>query len=244
MSRLCVQATWDDVPHLSAETKKQLLDAIEPHMRDARMKGVPAMGAGVIYPVPESVVVCDPFDLPDFWPRAYGMDVGWNRTAAVWGAWDRHSDTVHIYAEHYMGQAAPAVHASAISARGSWIWGAIDPASAGSSQKDGQSLRQEYVKLGLNLMDADNTVEAGIHAVYQRMVSGRLKIFSSCRNLISELRIYRRNDDGKIIKENDHAMDALRYLIMTGLKMGKTAPYLDDEDATYHTSTRNRSTGY
>lgn len=239
-----MQATWEDVPHLSEEAKKQMLDAMQPHMRDARSKGVPTMGAGVIYPVPESVVVCDPFDLPDFWPRAYGMDVGWNRTAAVWGAWDRHSDTVYIYAEHYMGQAAPAVHASAISARGSWIWGAIDPASAGSSQKDGQSLRQEYVKLGLNLMDADNTVEAGIHAVYQRMVSGRLKIFSSCRNLISELRIYRRNDDGKIIKENDHAMDALRYLIMTGLKMGKTAPSLDDEDATYHTSTRNRSTGY
>lgn len=224
-----------------------MLDAMQPHMRDARSKGVPTMGAGVIYPVPESVVVCDPFDLPDFWPRAYGMDVGWNRTAAVWGAWDRHSDTVYAYSEHYMGQATPSAHADAIKSRGQWIWGAADPASRGRAQRDGENLFDEYRSLGLNLITADNKVhgeEGGINAVYQRMVSGRLKIFSSCRNLISELRIYRRNDDGKIIKENDHAMDALRYLIMTGLKMGKTAPYLDDEDATYHTSTRNRSTGY
>jgi len=243
MSRLCVQATWDDVPHLSAETKAQMLDAMQPHMRDARTKGVPTMGSGVIYPVPESVVVEQPFEIPDYWPRAYGMDVGWNRTAAIWGAWDRHSDTVHLYADHYMGQAAPAIHADAIKVKGEWIWGAIDPASAGASQKDGQSLRMEYQRLGLNLVDADNTVEAGIHACYQRMVSGRLKIFSTLRNLISELRIYRRNEDGKIIKENDHAMDAMRYLIMSGMKVSKTAPYLDEEQP-HERKTRNASTGY
>lgn len=222
-----------------------MLDAMQPHMREARTKGIPTMGAGVIYPVPESVVVCEPFEMPEFWPRAYGMDVGWNRTAAIWGAWDRDSDTVYAYAEHYMGQAAPAVHASAIAARGNWIWGAIDPASAGSSQKDGQSLRQEYTKLGLNLVDADNTVEAGISAVYQRLVSGRLKFFNTCRNLISEFRIYRRDDNGKIVKDNDHAMDALRYLIMTGMRMAKVPPYGDlDPDEPYRSSTRNRSTGY
>ncbi len=243
MSRLCVQATWDDVPHLSAETKKQMLDAMQPHMRDARTKGKPTMGAGVIYPVPESVVIEDPFEIPDYWPRAYGIDVGWNRTAAIWGAWDRHSDTVHLYAEHYMGQAAPAIHADAVKVKGEWIWGAIDPASAGSGQLDGRKLREEYQRLGLNLVDADNTVEAGIHACYQRMVSGRLKIFSTLRNLISEFRIYRRNEDGKIIKENDHAMDAMRYLSMSGMKVSKTAPYLDEEQP-YERTTRNRSTGY
>jgi len=244
MSRLCVQATWDDVPHLSAETKKQLIDAMEPHTREARTKGIPVLGAGVIYPVPESVILEEPFELPDYWPRAYGFDVGWNRTAAIWGAWEREADTVHIYAEHYMGQAAPAVHASAIRARGDWIWGAIDPASAGSGQLDGRKLRQVYSSEGLNLVDADNAVEAGIHACYQRMVSGRLKVFRTCRNWLSEFRIYRRDENGKIVKENDHAMDAMRYLIMSGMRNARIAPDFDNDDKFERQRGRSGSTGY
>ena len=212
-------------------------------MRDARTKGIPVLGVGAIYPVPESVVVCEPFELPSFWPRAYGLDVGWNRTAAAFGAWDRDSDTIYVYSEHYMGQAAPAVHASAIRDRGDWIFGAIDPASVGSGQIDGRKLRDEYAKLGLNLVDADNAVEAGIHACYQRFVSGRLKVFNTCRNLISEFRIYRRDVNGKIVKENDHLMDALRYLVMTGMRVARTLPDYD-EDEPFNRAARNRSTGY
>lgn len=236
-------ATWDDVPHISEKAKQEMLDAMEPHMRDARSKGIPVMGAGVIYPVPETAFVVDPFELPEYWPKAYGLDVGWKRTAAIWGAWDRESDCIYLYSEHYMGQAAPAVHASGIKQRGDWIWGAIDPASAGSGQVDGRKLREEYAKEGLNLIDADNAVEAGIHAVYQRLVSGRLKVFSTCRNWISEFRIYRRDDNGKIVKENDHLMDASRYLVMSGMRVAKTPPH-DDEDQPYNRVARNQSTGY
>lgn len=219
------------------------MDAMEPHTREARTKGVPVLGAGVIYPVPESVILEEPFELPEYWPRAYGLDVGWNRTAAIWGAWEREADTVHIYAEHYMGQAAPAVHASSIKARGSWIWGAIDPASAGSGQLDGRKLREEYTKEGLNLVDADNAVEAGIHACYQRMVAGRLKVFRTCRSWLSEFRIYRRDENGKIVKENDHLMDATRYLIMSGMRVARVPSEFDEDDA-YERVSRNSSTGY
>lgn len=245
MSRLCVQATWDDVPHLSAETKSQLIEAMEPHTREARTKGIPVLGAGVIYPVPESVLLIDPFELPAYWPRAYGMDVGWNRTAAIFGAWERETDTVYLYREHYMGQAAPAVHASAISMPDRWVPGAIDPASSGSSQLDGRKLREVYSGLGLDLYDADNSVEAGIHACYQRMVSGKLKVFKTLRNWLSEFRIYRRDENGKVVKDNDHAMDATRYLIMTGLRYARTAPDFETEDDRRERGySRNSSTGY
>src|SRR5690348_7287717 len=100
-----------------------------PHERDARAKGIPILGSGAIYPVNPDVYECEPIEIPPYWPRAYGMDVGWKRTAAIWGAWDRESDTVYAYSEHYMGQAEPSVHADAIKARGEWIPGAMDPAS-------------------------------------------------------------------------------------------------------------------
>lgn len=222
-----------------------MIDAMEPHLRDARTKGIPMMGAGAIYPVPESAIVIDDFQLPDWWPRAYALDVGWKRTAAIFGAWDRNSDTVYLYSEHYQGQQPPSVHASAIRARGAWMVGAIDPASAGAGQLDGKRLADEYRNEGLNLVFADNAVEAGIQAVYQRMARGGLKVFKSCRNWISEFRIYRRDENGKIVKDNDHLMDTTRYLVMTGMMHAGLPPsFVDEHNAQQAYGGRNEGTGY
>lgn len=215
MSRYVVQASWDDVPHLTEEAKKELWESLPPHQREARKKGIPCLGAGAIYPVPEEDIVISPIKLPGYWPKAYALDVGWKCTAAIWGAWDRDNDIIYAYSEHYRGQCEPAVHASAIQARGKWIKGAIDPAARGRNQKDGERLMDIYEGLGLNLIKANNAVEAGIQEVYQRLSTGRLKIFSTLTHLISEYRIYHRNEKGRIVKQNDHALDALRYLVMS-----------------------------
>jgi hypothetical protein len=246
MSKYCIQVGWDDVPHLSEKDKEEMRAELPPHQLEAREKGLPVLGSGLIYPVPESVFVCEPFELPVYWPRAYALDVGWKRTAALWGAWDRESDTIYLYSEHYRGQAEPSIHADAIKARGEWMNGTIDPASAGANQKDGSQLIEEYRKLGLNLVPADNTVEAGIHAVYRRLSGGRLKIFKTLSNTLSEIRIYRRDEKGKIVKENDHLMDAKRYLIMTGMKYATIDPGPVEEERQQHTasSARNPVTGY
>jgi hypothetical protein len=223
-NRAIVMCGWDDVPHLDEDAKRQMLAKLPPHQRDARTKGVPSLGAGAIYPVPEDDITVAPFELPEHWPRAYGMDVGWNRTAAIWGALDRDTDTLYLYSEHYRGQAEPPVHAEAIKARGAWIPGAIDPASRGRSQIDGEQLRQKYDDLGLNLIPADNTVETGIYEVWERLSTGRLKVFKSMTNWLAEYRIYRRDEKGKVVKENDHAMDATRYLVMSGIGIARTEP--------------------
>ena len=245
MTRFCVQATWDDVPHLDEKTKAELIAGMPPHMRDARTKGIPMLGAGAIYPIPEEAIVVEPFDLPKWWPRAYALDVGWNRTAALWGAWERESDIVYLYSEHYVGQSPPAVHSAAISARGVWITGAIDPAAAGANQKDGTRLIEEYRALGLRLVEADNAVESGIHACYQRFSTGRLKVFSTLRNFRAEYRIYRRDEKGKIVKENDHLMDCCKYLINTGMRHASVEPS-EEEDGKDVSAWRTRSkvTGY
>lgn len=214
--------TWDDVPHLSEQAKAEMMAKLPPHQRDARTKGIPALGAGAIYPVPEEDITCDPFELPDHWARAYGLDVGWNRTAGVWGAHDRETDVVYLYSEHYRGQSEPAIHAEAVKARGDWIPGAIDPAARGRSQIDGEQLLAIYERLGLRLTPADNSVESGIYDVWERLSTGRLKVFKTLHAWLSEYRIYRRDDKGKVVKQADHAMDATRYLIKTGLGIART----------------------
>lgn len=219
-----VMCGWDDVPHLDEKTKREILEATPSHLRDARSKGLPSLGAGAIYPVPESDIICDPFKIPAYWPRAYALDVGWNKTAALWGAHDRETDTLYIYSEHYRGQAEASVHAAAIKARGDWIPGVIDPASRGRNQHDGQQLIVSYRDLGLKLNPAENSVESGLDKVFMRLSTGRLKVFKNCGNTLAEYRIYRRDENGKIVKAHDHAMDALRYLIVSGISVAKVQP--------------------
>lgn len=216
--RAVVMAGWDDVPHLSADDKARMMSESEPHLREARSKGIPSMGAGAIYPIKEEEVICDPFMIPAHWPRGYALDVGWKRTAAVWGVLDRDTDTLYLVQEHYRGQAEPAVHASAIKARGEYMEGVIDPAARGRAQHDGQKLVDMYKKEGLKLHLAENSVEAGLYEVWQRLSTGRLKIFSNLSNLRSEYRMYRRDENGKIVKVNDHLMDTMRYLVMSNFK--------------------------
>lgn len=212
-----VSATWDDAPHLGEKEKEELMASLPPYQRDARSKGIPQLGSGAVYPVPESEIVVEPFQIPSHWKVCYGFDVGWNNTAALWLAHDIDNDTVYVTHDYKRGQLEPAVHASAIKSKGNCP-GVIDPASRGRSQKDGEQLIKLYGDQGLNLFLADNTVEAGIFDVYERFTTGRLKIFRTCSETLSEYRIYRRDEKGRIVKQNDHLMDCLRYGIRSGLK--------------------------
>lgn len=214
-SKYVIMATWDDVPHISKNQKKVLWDSIPPYQRDARSKGIPQLGSGAIYPVPESEITVDDFELPVHWAKLYALDVGWNNTASAWLAVDRDTGVSYLYSCYKKGEAEPAIHTEAIKARGDWIKGKIDPASRGRSQVDGVQLMQSYIDLGLQLDTAQNAVEAGLYKVWEAFSTGKLKVFKSCTQLLEELRIYRRDDKGKIVKTNDHIMDAMRYVYMS-----------------------------
>ncbi len=199
-----------------------------PHLIEARSKGIPSIGAGAIYPLAESEFLVDDRDIPAHWPRAFAMDVGWKRTAALWGARDPATEILYLYAEYYRGQAEPPIHATGIKARGEWIPGVIDPASSGSGQQDGKKLAQIYGNgshgLGLDLAMANNDVEAGIAAVWQGLSTGTIKVFRSLQNWRTEYRMYHRNEKGAIVKENDHLMDDTRYLVLSGMRRAITQP--------------------
>lgn len=224
MTKFVVQADWESAPHLSPDARAQLIGSYPPHERDARTRGIPQLGSGAIYPVAESEFAIDPVELPIYWPRAYALDVGWNRTAALWGCHDPESDTTYFYSEYYRGQAEPAIHAAAIRARGQWMNGVVDPAARGRTQTDGANLLALYTDLGLRLSAADNSVEAGLYDVWQRLSTGRIKVFKSLTNVFAEYRMYRRDDKGRPVKDGDHLMDCLRYFIRSGREVASVSP--------------------
>lgn len=240
-SKYLVQAGWDDVPHLDEATKQEILSSAQAHTRGARTRGEPSLGAGAIYPIDLDEILEPPFQIPRHWPRAYGMDVGWNRTATLWGAWDREADCLHLYSEYYRGRAEPSVHAAAIRARGEWIPGAIDPSARGRAQRDGEELLSLYRDQGLKLTPARNAVEAGLQDVLERLSTARLKVFSTLQNYQAEYRLYRRDENGKIVKAFDHLMDAKRYLVAEFRTIAITEPV---KKGSVRTTVGDRTVGY
>lgn len=220
--RVFIQAGWEDNTYLSAEEREDLAKrfASRPHELEARMRGVPSIGSGMIYPIEESRITCDPFEIPEHWPRCGGMDFGWtNPTAVVWLAYDKDADIAYVYAEYRQAELSPQTHANNIQARGAWIPIACDPAGQSAGQTDGEALMGKYQSHGLNMNAADNSVESGIQEVLERFLTGRLKILKTCEGLLSERRSYARDEKGRVKKMNDHLMDALRYGVVTGLTL-------------------------
>src|SRR5581483_4185882 len=222
--RFVIMMGWDDAPHLSQQEKEDMLRRYHPHERDSRSKGIPQLGSGAIYPVPESEILVDPFEIPKHWPRAYALDIGWNWTATIWGAQDRDSDTTYLYAELKVGQMEPEEVARRIRAHGAWIPGVIDPSANGRKLDDGRQMIALYREHGLDLESADNSVHAGVQDVWDRLVANRLKVFRSNQAWLEEFRMYRRDDKGRIVKQNDHLMDSTRYYVRSGMARGKCGP--------------------
>ena len=222
--KACVFVEWDAVPHLTKEAKEAMLASIPPWQRDSRTRGIPQLGSGAIYTVPESEFVVPNIPIEKHWARCFGQDVGWKINATLFAAIDRDTETVYIYDEIYKSKSEPAIIAAAIKAKGEWIPGVIDPAARGRSQKDGIALLSIYRDLGLDIRPADNTVEAGLLKVWEMLSTGRIKVFRSCTNFLAEYRLYRRDKNGNVVKSNDHLMDCIRYLVMSGLNRAITEP--------------------
>ena len=72
----------------------------------------------------------------------------------------------------------------------------------------------------LGVTKANNNVQDGIRIVYNLIGSRKLKIHSSCNRLIEEIESYvwdvkqQERGEDKPLKRNDHAVDALRYVII------------------------------
>jgi hypothetical protein len=242
--KFVINMTWDDVPHLPKEQRDILLAGYSKFERDARTKGIPSFGAGRIYPFFEEQICVEHQRIPAWFPRVFGFDTGWNRNAAVWLAIDPESKVVYVYDEYYVGHTHPAINAHAIKGRGEWMYGACDP--DGVNQEDGRQMFQIYCDEGLNLVKANKKEkDATILLVGQMMESGQLKILSEkCPNLLKEIRLYSRKEDGRIADTPDHAIDALHYAIKTGMQYMDVPPENSNEGKELQHVKRDEFTGY
>lgn len=224
--KVMINAGWDDVPHLDEKEKASLLATTPPFQREARSKGIPQLGSGAIYAIAESMLKVQPFAIPENWPRWFGLDAGGGAkpTAIVWFAEDPSTKTLYITDVYKRESPELALHVEAIRARGIWMPGVGDAAALVLTHHDAEQLVQSYRSLGVDLILPDKSVETGILDVWLLMTSGTFKVFSSCEPWWEEFRLYHRDEKGRIVKKNDHLMDATRYGVRSGRVRGKVKP--------------------
>ena len=227
--RALVTMRLEDARHLSATEKRRILASYPPHERDVRANGVPVLGSGRVFDVPEDVVTVTPFDIPAHWPRLGALDFGWDHpTAAVEVAWDRDRDVAYVLRGYRQRHATPQVHAAVLLGWGRglvWVW----PHDGLAHDKtSGVTLAQQYRAQGLAMHpervtfpDGSNGLEAGVMDMLQRLQSGRLRVFSGSPDWFEEYRLYHRKN-GQIVAERDDLLSATRYALM-GLRHARTA---------------------
>jgi len=221
MDRKTITMTIEDAEHYTDEERQKIIDSYPAHEREARTKGIPTLGSGLIFPVMEEEIICQPLSIPAIWPQIIGIDFGYDHPfGAAKLAWDRDNDIVYVTAVYRSRQTTPIFHAASIKSWGEWIPVAWPHDGLQHDKGSGEELAKQYRSQGLNMLeeratweDGGNGVEAGVSEMLDRMLTGRWKVFSTCVEWLEERRLYHRKD-GKIVKERDDVLSASRYALM------------------------------
>jgi hypothetical protein len=200
-----IEIAVDQCPRISAEYLAEALQQMgESWYRQEFHCSFAAM-EGLVYPDFERCVV-----QADGVPEGRwfgGIDFGLrNPFAAVWGVLDR-DDVLWLVGEHYVRDKSLAYHAQHLPRNVTWYG---DPEGA-------REIRELHCA-GFPVRKGDNARRPGIAAVRSRIETGRLKILDgACPNLVLEAQLYcydeKSGDSENPLKQYDHALDALRYMI-------------------------------
>ncbi|MDW6020254.1 terminase family protein [Mesorhizobium sp. BAC0120] len=229
--RHVTRMTIDDAEHYSPDERAKIIASYQPHEREARAKGLPTLGSGLIFPVAEDEIVVEPFAIPEHWAQIGGMDFGYDHPfGAVKLAHDRDNDVVYVTAEYRKSQATPVVHAAALKPWAAWLpWAWPHDGLRRDKDPSGAEYKELYVAQGLAMLPEKATfedggvgVEAGVIDMLDRMQTGRWKVFKTCGFWLEERRTYHRKD-GVIVKLNDDVLSASRYAYMM-LRHARTKP--------------------
>lgn len=213
--------TIHDAEHYTPAQREAIIAAYPAHERDARAKGIPIMGSGLVFPVPEESITVDPCEIPSHWAQIGGLDFGVDHPfAAIRLAWDKDADRLYVTATYRQSGQVPAIHAASVKPWGDWLPWAWPHDGLQRDKLSGKPLSEHYASHGLKMLpehakhpDGSTGVEAGIMEMYERMLTNRFKVFKGLNDWFEEFRLYHR-EEGQIVKLRDDLISATRYAIM------------------------------
>ena len=238
MSKHVTRMEIHDAEHYTPEQREAIIAGYPEHEREARIRGLPSMGSGRVFPIAEEAITCRPRPIERHWAQINGLDFGIDHPfGAVNLAHDRDADIVYVTKCYRKKDAVPAIHCAAIKPWGDWIPCAWPHDGLQRDKGSGEQLAEQYRQNGLNMLperatheEGGHGVEAGIMDILERMETDRFKVFAGLELWFEEFRVYHRKD-GLIVKEADDLMAATRYASMM-LREARTSPVRKKMDYT------------
>ncbi len=220
---------WSDNPYLNPAETEKLAQMMSKEELETRKSGKFRASSGLVYPEfdPE-VHVIDPFRVPFEWQDQISIDPGLkNPLSAHFYAVD-FDGNIYVIAEHYESEKDIDYHANKIKALAKelgWhtdskgrLHALIDSAAEQKTLASIKSVSELFYERDILVNTKVNKdTWSGIARVRSLFSSRppRIFIFKNCVNLIRELKSYRYGDGDRPKKIDDHALDELRYYVMS-----------------------------
>ncbi|MED2007016.1 PBSX family phage terminase large subunit [Brevibacillus borstelensis] len=221
---LVLHFTMDDNLSLSEKVKERFRRMFSGVFFKRYILGLWVMAEGVVYDMfDEDVHVVD--DLPESFDRLFvGGDYGINNPTAFLLCGQKGNDFYAIREYYFDSKKAGRQKTVAQLADDYLVFIGDDQPEVVFLDPSAAALILELKQKGVtNIKGADNNVTDGIQLVQNLLTGngGRLFVHRSCVNLIREFFSYlwdpkaQARGEDQVIKENDHALDALRYALFT-----------------------------
>jgi hypothetical protein len=238
--RFHISMTIDDAEHIAPEKRDAIIAGYPEYQREARARGVPMQGEGLVFPYPASMLAEPTLEyVPDYWTKLWSIDFGIaHNFAACLMAWDKDADILHVLHTIRMGGAqgsviTPLQHAAAMKAVGANIPVAWPHDGNNRDKGSGEALAAIYKREPQGLLmlpshvtfpDGGYSFEAGVSEMQTRMELGQFKVAAHLNDWFEEQRNYHRKD-GMVQKVHDDLMSASRIGVM-GRRFGRPLPIL------------------
>jgi len=235
LTRKFIPARLMDNPYLAKDGEyERMLLSLPPIQRKQLLEGNWEVNEGAAFvEFDPSVHVVPPFELPLHWERVKGIDYGYaSESCCLWAAVDPQDKTLIIYRELYKkgltGEALGQLITEREQQEYRSVPGVLDTSAWARTGYTGPTIGEALIKAGHKLRRADKNRIAGkvqIHEYLKQLnveTRPRLQIFNTCPNLIKELQgmpLSKTNPEDVDTHAQDHAYDALRYLIMSRPRM-------------------------
>ncbi len=220
---------WKDNPYLDPAEVEHMQTIVPKSEQLSRRFGKFTTGEGLVYPEFDPTVhVIEPFGVPYDWQANISIDPGLkNPTSAHFYAVD-FDGRIYVVAEHFEAGQSIDHHVQRLfeiaDALG-WrrdskgrLTALIDSAANQRTLAYEKSVAELFAEKGVLV---NTNVNKDLYSGIQRIKSlfeqrpPRIFIFSSCVNLIRELKSYWWGDGDRPKKADDHALDELRYFVMS-----------------------------
>lgn len=213
--------TMEDNPSLAPEIRERYENMYSGVFYDRFIRGLWCVAEGLVYPN-FTKTKCVVADAPDYGDYYISVDYGTLNPFSA-GLWCLCNGTATRIAEFYYSGRDEGTQMTdeeyyhavcTLAGKKDINCIVVDPSAASFIE----CIRRhgEYI-----VRKANNNVLDGIRTVGNMLQSGTIKIHENCKDAIREFRLYRWDEQktaDAVIKENDHAMDDIRYFCYTVLR--------------------------